>query len=182
VLTFGDGIAGESLGGHPGPARIVALFPGVRGHRPLRQIGTLPRNVDPQVLGDHLLAQGMKARFDESPDGWLVWIYDEDDLEKARDELENYLERPDDPRYASSAQSAQQVRAREKKLDREFRKNFREVTDQWSGLRLRRRPLTMLLVGVAILVFLLEESPLRGQVMEPGDLNGRVRSRARADQ
>src|SRR4051794_22705926 len=89
-------------GGDPGPARIVALLPGVRGTRPLRQIGTLPRNIDPQVLGDHLLGLGMKARFDESPHGWLVWVYNEDDLEKARSELETYLERPDDPKYTSS--------------------------------------------------------------------------------
>ena len=121
----------------------------------MRQIGTLPRNVDPQVLGDYLLAQGMKTRFDESPDGWLVWIYDEDHVDQARSELETYLESPDDPRYTASARSAQEVRAREKELDRQFRKNFREVTDQWSGLRLRRRPLTMFLVGVSLVVFLL---------------------------
>ena len=57
----------------------------------MRQIGTLPRNVDPQVFGDHLLAQGMKTRFDESPDGWLVWIYNEDHVDQARSELETYL-------------------------------------------------------------------------------------------
>src|SRR4051794_17129078 len=108
----------------------------------------------------------MKARFDESPDGWLVWIYDEDHLDQARSELETYLESPDDRRYTASARSAQEVRARERQLDRQFRKNFREVTDQWSGLRLRRRPLTMFLVGASILVFLLEESPIRGEVME----------------
>jgi GlpG protein len=132
----------------------------------LRQIGTLPRTLDPRAFGDHLLAQGMKARFDEQPDGWLVWIYNEDHLDRARAELQAYLDRPADPRYAASARSAQEVRTREKRLDRQYQKNFREVTDQWSGLRFRRRPLTILLVGAAILVFLLQESPLRGEVLE----------------
>lgn len=132
----------------------------------MRQIGTLPRDLDPKVLGDHLLAQGMKARFDQTPEGWLAWIYNEDHLERARAELEAYVTHPDDPRYSASAHSAQEIRAREKRLDRQYHKNFREVTDQWSGLRLRRRPLTMILVGVSILVFLLLQSPLRGEVMQ----------------
>jgi GlpG protein len=132
----------------------------------VRQIGTLPRTLDPRVLGDHLLAQGMKARFDEQPDGWLVWIYNEDQLEKARAELQAYLDRPHDPRYAASARSAQEVRTREKKLDRAYQKNFRDVTDQWSGVRFRRRPLTIFLVAASVAVFLLEQSPTGSKVVE----------------
>jgi GlpG protein len=131
----------------------------------LRQIGKLPRSLDPSVFGDHLLARGMKARFDERPDGWLVWIYNEDHLEKARSELESYLKDPHDPAYAAAATSAQQVREREKKLDRQYRKNFREVTDLWSGLRVRRRPITMLLVAMAAVVFVLQQGSLGSKVM-----------------
>ena len=47
---------------------------------------------------------------------------------------------------------------KEAKLDREYRKNFREVTDLWSGLRIRRRPLTMALVIASVIVFLLQHS------------------------
>ncbi len=128
--------------------------------RPLRQIGTLPRNLDSQVFGDHLLALGMKARFDEQPDGWLVWIYNEDQLAGARAELEAYILQPEDPRFGAGARAAEEVRRREAKLDKEYRKNFREVTDLWSGLRLRRRPLTMALVIVSIVVFLLQQTSL----------------------
>ena len=79
------------------------------GERPLRQIGTLPRNLDPRVFGDHLLAQGMKARFDERPDGWLVWIYNEDQVARARAELETYLSQPDDPRFDEAGEAGRRT-------------------------------------------------------------------------
>ncbi len=43
-------------------------------------------------------------------------------------------------------------------VDKEFRKNYREVSDLWAYPGLRRRPLTMALVAVCIVVFLLQES------------------------
>ncbi len=121
----------------------------------MRQIGTLPRNLDHQILSDHLLAEGMKARFDEQPDGWLVWIYNEDQLAGARAELDAFIRQPDDPRFREGARAADEVRRTETRKEREFRKNFRDVTDQWTGLRLRRRPLTMALVLISALVFIL---------------------------
>ena len=127
----------------------------------MRQIGTLPRNLDSQLFGDHLLALGMKARFDEQPDGWLVWIYDEDQLARAQAELEAYVRQPEDPRFAEGARAAEDVRRHEAKLMKEYRKNFREVTDLWAGMRLRRRPLTLSLVVVSVVVFILEQTPLR---------------------
>ena len=57
-----------------------------------------------------------------------------------------------------SARAAEEVRRNAAKLEKEYRKNFREVTDQWAGLRLRRRPLTMALVIVSVVVFLLQQT------------------------
>ncbi len=136
--------------------RILSGVVGSSGDRPLRQIGTLPRNLDSKLLGDHLLALGMKTRFDEQPDGWLVWVYNEDQLPRARAELEAYIRQPDDPRFEEAAGTASKVRRNEAKLEKEYRKNFREMTDQWAGLRLRRRPLTLLLVFVSVGVFVLQ--------------------------
>src|SRR5208337_3951853 len=142
------------------PAGCLADALELPGERPLRQIGTLPRNLDSQIFGDHLLALGMKARFDEQPDGWIVWIYNEDQLARARAELEAYVRQPDDPRFGEGARTAEEVRRNAAKLEKEYRKNFREMTDLWSGLRLRRRPLTLTLVIVSVVVFILEQTSL----------------------
>ena len=131
----------------------------------MRQIGTLPANFDPQVFGDHLVALGMQARFDQLPEGWLVWIYDEDQVPRARDELEVYLSRPDDPRFGQASRRADDLRRQQEKLDRKYRKNFREVSQQWTGLLVRQRPLTLALVAIAVVVFVLEQSPRGGRVI-----------------
>ncbi len=125
----------------------------------MRQIGTLPKALDPKVFCDHLLALGMRARFDDRPDGWLLWIYSEDHVDRAKAEMDVYLANPQDPRFAQAAPVAAAVRKKEAKLDREYRKNFRMVSDQWTGLQLRRRPVTMGLVITAIVVYFLQHSP-----------------------
>ena len=84
----------------------------------MRQIGTLPKDLDPKAFADHLLSLGMKTRIDDRPEGWQVWIYNEDHIQQARDELEGYLRQPDDPRYRSAAQTAEAIR-REREAARE---------------------------------------------------------------
>jgi GlpG protein len=124
----------------------------------LRQIGTLPKGIDPKVFTDYLLTLGMKARVDEQPEGWLFWIYNEDHTARAREELQNYVARPDDPRFQTAAETATAIRRREDELNKRFRKNYREVSDLWAYPDLRRRPLTSTLVAVCVAVFLLEHS------------------------
>ena len=111
----------------------------------MRQLGTLPKELDPKVFADYLLTLGMKTRIDERPDGWSLWIYNEDHLARAREELSGYLRAPDDPRYRSAVDSAKSIRREEKQLDQKFRKNFREAADIWGYPSLRRRPVTVLI-------------------------------------
>ena len=125
----------------------------------MRQIGTLPRGIDPKIFADYLLTLGIKTRVDEQPEGWLVWIYNEDHIGRAGEELRDYLSRPDDPRYQKAVDAALAIRRREQARDREFRKNYREVSDLWAYPGLRRRPLSMILMAICIVVFFLEESP-----------------------
>jgi GlpG protein len=125
----------------------------------LRQIGALPPDLDPKVLEDHLLGLGMKSRFDKTPEGWTVWIINEDHIPRARQELDAYLNRPDDQRFRAAASAAAAVRRREKQLERQFRKNDRDVSDQWAGLQYRRRPATVTTVLIAAAIFVLLQSP-----------------------
>jgi len=125
----------------------------------LRQIGTLPKKLDPKVFADHLLTLGMKTRIDERPEGWDLWIYNEDHISRAREELEGYLSNPDDPRYREAAQAALAIRRREQQLDKQFRKNYREVSDQWAEPDFRRRPLTTILIAICVVVFIWQQAP-----------------------
>jgi GlpG protein len=125
----------------------------------LRQLGTLPKDVDPRVFADYLLTLGMKSRVDEQPEGWNLWIYNEDHLERARAELRGYLSGPEDPRFLAAVEAAKAIRRQEQQLDQQFRKNYRDVSDLWAYPGLRRRPLTVALVAVCLIVFLMRGSP-----------------------
>lgn len=46
----------------------------------VRQIGTLPKGRDPKIFSDYLLTLGIKTRADEQPDGWNLWVYNEDQV------------------------------------------------------------------------------------------------------
>src|SRR5262245_29158675 len=107
----------------------------------------------------------MKSRVDERPEGWDLWIYNEDHLGRARDELHGYLSQPDDSRYHAATQAAGAIRRQEQQLDRQFRKNYREVSDLWAYPTVRRRPLTALLITACVSVFILQQSP-PGRAME----------------
>jgi len=122
----------------------------------LRQIGTLPKNLDPKALADHLLSLGMKTRIDDRPEGWLVWIYNEDHIQQARDELESYLRQPDDPRYRAATQTAEAIRRNEKQLERKFRKNYRDSSHVWGYPSFRQRPLSTLLLVACVVIFVLQ--------------------------
>ncbi|WP_165251731.1 rhomboid family intramembrane serine protease [Paludisphaera soli] len=125
----------------------------------MRQIGELPKDLDPAVLEDHLLGLGVKSRFDRRPDGgWAVWIIDEDHVPRCREELAGYLAAPGDPKFRANAQAAREARKRQAKLDREFRKNDRDAGELWTAPTFRRRPVTAVLVAIAVVVFLLQNS------------------------
>ena len=132
----------------------------------MRQIGTLPKSLDPKLFADYLLGLGIKTRVDSQPEGWQLWIYNEDHFTRARDELQSYVSAPDSPRYRDAQQAAEAVRRKQEQIDRQFRKNDRQVADLWAYPGFRRRPLTMTLVAVCVIVFLLQQSAWRDSVEE----------------
>jgi GlpG protein len=129
----------------------------------LRQLGTLPKGIDPEILVDYLLTLGMKTRVDERAEDWLLWIYNEDHIERAREELQGYLNDPQDPRFQRAVDAADAIRRQERERDKQFRKNYREVSDLWAHPGLRRRPLTMGLLSICLVVFLLQHSDQRAK-------------------
>lgn len=123
----------------------------------MRQIGTLPKTANPQVLGDYLITLGVTTRAVESPEGWAIWVHNEDLVPKARAEFETFQKDPDDPRFQSAQDAAAAARREADRLDREYRKNVRNLSGRWDAPSFRGRPLTALLLTVCIALFLAGE-------------------------
>jgi GlpG protein len=122
----------------------------------LRQIGTVPRSLDARAFADYLLSLGVKTRVDDRPEGWDVWIYNEDHLQQARDELEAFLRQPDDPRYRQATPTAQAIRRNQMQLEKTFRKNYRDAGDLWGYPDFSKRPLSTLLIAGCVILFILQ--------------------------
>ena len=141
----------------------------------MRQIGTLPPTLDPKTLTDHLLTLGVTTKVDKRPEGAAVWVHHEDQIPLAKQELEQFLKDPHDSRYHVAAQTAESIRREAERLDRQYRKNVRDMSEQLNSPNLRRRPLTTGLIAISVVVFLLENSPYRGTIINtlvlhaPGD-------------
>src|SRR5262249_12719039 len=122
-------------------------------------------------FADYLLSLGMKTRVDERPEGWDVWIYNEDHIQQARDELRSFLNHPDDPRYRDATPPAAAVRRNERQLEKKFVSSEREASDIWGCPALSRRPLTTAMIVACIVIFIWEKSlpPGRFQAIPSGD-------------
>ncbi|WP_406700528.1 rhomboid family intramembrane serine protease [Singulisphaera sp. Ch08] len=125
----------------------------------MRQIGTLPPTLDPRRLTDHLLTLGVTTKVDHRPEGAAVWVHHEDQIPLAKQELEQYLKDPHDARYQIATQSADSIRREAERLDRQYRKNVRDLSGQLNSPGLSRRPLTTTLIAISVVVFLLQNSP-----------------------
>jgi GlpG protein len=122
----------------------------------VRQIGTLTTEDQARTLADHLKSLGMTTRVDPEAEGWAIWVYNEDHLPRARDELQAFSSNPDDPRYKDAKRSAEALDREERQRDQLYRKNVRNVSGRWDGASVSRNPLTILLIVISILVFFLE--------------------------
>jgi len=132
----------------------------------LRQIGTLPKQLDPTPFTNHLTALGYSTRVDERPEGWLIWIYDEDHLPQARQELVQYVEKPEDPRFHGAKEAAAAVQREQQRKKQEYRNNVRDLRRQWDRPNLQRKPLTVALMVASIAVFFLLRSPTERERVE----------------
>jgi GlpG protein len=121
----------------------------------LREIGTVPSEKHARTLEDHLLAQKIATKMVAGNDGWVVWVRDEDRVPQAKEELRAFLENPDDSRYESSRESAVEIKKAKERADREYRKRFRNLRDNWEGSAWQRFPATTGLIAACIVVAVL---------------------------
>ncbi|MBW3540088.1 MAG: rhomboid family intramembrane serine protease [Planctomycetes bacterium] len=118
----------------------------------MRQIGTLPAEHEARRFGDYLLARGIKSNVEADNGEWAVWIYEEDDVDPAREELARYREQPDADMYAEAAEAAAGLRREKVRREKQLRRDRHDVVDvrqTWSRpMASSRCPVTLILLVI----------------------------------
>lgn len=118
----------------------------------MREIGKVPSGRDAARLADYLLTLGIRTRVEENAGAATIWVYEEDQRERAQQELDAFNRDPADSRYEAAAGEAKSLERQAAALDKRYRKNVIDVRQRWSSGRLRSRPVTLLLLAISLAV------------------------------
>ena len=121
----------------------------------MRQVGSLLKEQDAERFADFLLTKGIHCHVERDKEEWALWIREEDHLNIAQQELEDYRRAPDDPRYHRVTVEAQAIRQEKIRRREEARRNWVEMPGRWRHGEVRRRcPLVFVLIGICVFVAL----------------------------
>ncbi len=123
----------------------------------MRIIGYLQGEAQARAFSDYLLVQGIENDVEAEKDGtWAVWIRAEDELDRAKIELEAFSANPLDPKFKKSAQAASNVKEQKRREQADYEKRlkqrrhlFRPLTGYGFG------PVTYILIFLSVLVFII---------------------------
>jgi len=127
----------------------------------MRQIGTLDLATEAERFAAYLVTQGIDAFAEEEGGAWVIWVRDENHLEDARNELKQFRVDPQAPQYAGATRKAEQIERQKNKQAQTARRNVVDIRGTWGrgmpgrGGPPQRRPLTLLLIGVSVILFLI---------------------------
>ncbi len=118
----------------------------------MREIGSVGNSADGQRLADYLRTLGIRSRVDPRDDGATIWVYDEDQRERAAGELAQFLANPADPRYDQAAQEARRLEREAESAEQRYRRNMVDVRGRWTSGTPRRGPVTLALLAISVAV------------------------------
>jgi GlpG protein len=123
----------------------------------MRLIGHLPDEISARRFADFLLVESVESQVEPEASGqWAVWIHDDEQVDQALAELENFRKDPDGKKYAATAGPAAEKRAKEDKAQEAFIKRQFDRKSIWPQTLLSRAgACTLSLIGISVVVFVL---------------------------
>jgi GlpG protein len=120
----------------------------------MRLIGHLADEKTARTFTDYLFVQKIQSHLDyEKPDGWGIWINDEDRVEEASRLLTVFRANPADPKYRAEAKGAAELRAEAEKGEGAYRKKLRDRRQLFQPLTAYGfGPVTFALIGISVVV------------------------------
>ena len=118
----------------------------------MRAIGTIPDEALARRFTDYLLTRNIPTRLDVKPEGSVVWVQREEQVEEGRRELREFLNEPDAARYQGIVETARALRRKAEAAERQHVKNSIPLSGRWDYRPAERCPLTILLIAASIAV------------------------------
>jgi GlpG protein len=146
-------------------------------------IGHLPSESDARVFADFLYIKGIKNEIEEENARWLIWVHGEDEIETAKDLLQDFRQRSADPEFRRASKHARELREQEAAREAAAAKRF------FDGRKLFRRHeafgigrVTLVLIVLSIVAVVLGGMDQSGQVdrilmisqLNAGSFSGRL--------
>jgi GlpG protein len=123
----------------------------------MRQAGTIPTRQDAERFANYLLSLGITSKVEPAGGEWAIWIHDENQIPRSKQELDQFQLAPNDPRYREAEHAARAARREAAEKKRQAERNFIDLRNEWAN-PWRRRPVTMALIIASVVVFLGQHS------------------------
>jgi len=120
----------------------------------MREMATLTDAHDARVLVDYLLTQKIVAEVRPENGQPVVWIHNEDDMDRATAIWNEFRTQPKDDKYVAAQKPAQELRKLREQAERNYAKLYKDGDHFWGRPHPMRVPVTMLLIVVSVLVTL----------------------------
>jgi len=118
----------------------------------MRQIGLLSDQDLADRFADHLRAEGVACSVDKGSDGFRLWVYDDDQVPAAKEELQLFQADPTNDRYRDASRRAM-ARFREvQNQQKQARSRTVNLSDQWSRPAADHCPITFGLIALSLVV------------------------------
>ena len=130
----------------------------------MRQIGTLKSESDARKVEDLLLTQNIPSQVQTSPEGWTIWVQEEDDRERARGLFDEFLKHPSDQRYLNIDQQAEDLRKLQQQKQSSRRTKQIDLRIQWNRSHRSGRLTLILILLCGFATVLISFGPLQGKV------------------
>ncbi|HUD84048.1 MAG TPA: rhomboid family intramembrane serine protease [Candidatus Saccharimonadales bacterium] len=118
----------------------------------MRLIGHLKSEASARTFGGYLSSLDIRNMVEPDSEGWAVWIYSEDQIEKGNQALTAYLQNPAARTFQNAADTAVASEQRQRREEAAFAKRVRTADQIWK--RSDTAPLTLFLIGASVVVTL----------------------------
>ena len=133
----------------------------------MRQLTTLPSADAARALADYLLTLKIDTQIEKQPEGWAIWVRDEDHLPRARQELEEFQRNPSDPRYQGAGSTAAVLRKKKLQEERAYHRRQKRFYARMGRVG-TAGGVTLALIAISVIVFLVKDASRFGHSLVQG--------------